>query len=64
MRKRRIPPAELCPAAKRHTKHPEGYLAHAEWAERKARTHRQTKCPTCGLWAIWVPKKRAGEPRT
>lgn len=43
----------------RHTKHPQGYLAHAEWADRKMKTHRQERCPVCGLWAVWKPKKRA-----
>lgn len=44
----------LCPNRKQHTPHPEGYLAHAAWAEKKLKTHKQIKCPGCGLWAIWV----------
>jgi hypothetical protein len=43
-----------CPA--NHTPRPEGFLAWHHWAEEKAKTHKQVKCPTCGLWAIWVPK--------
>lgn len=53
--------ADACPNAKRHTKHPEGYFAHAEWAEKKMRTHVQTRCPECGLWTIWTPKKKAAK---
>lgn len=41
----------------RHTPCPQGYLAWHTWAERKAKTHRQKRCPDCGLWAIWVPKR-------
>lgn len=37
--------------------HPEGdhlpYLAHLEWLELMSKTHRQIKCPTCGLYKIW-----------
>jgi len=28
-----------------------------EWAERMTKTHRQERCPDCGLWEIWVPKE-------
>lgn len=48
--------ATECPAAKRHTKCPEGYLAWHEWAEKKSRAHEQTRCPTCGFYAIWKRK--------
>lgn len=47
---------------------PEGYLAWNAWAEKMSKSHRQVKCPGCGLWALWVPKKEraprkaAGEP--
>lgn len=37
---------------------PTGYTARAEWAAEKLKTHRQERCPVCGLWAIWVPKKK------
>lgn len=45
-----------CPNVKRHTKAPQGYIAWHEWAEKKAKTHKQERCPTCGFYAIW--KKR------
>lgn len=49
--------ADLCPdAAKRHTKAPTGYIAWHEWAEKKSKTHKQERCPTCGFFSIW--KKR------
>lgn len=38
----------------RHAVCPESYVAWHEWAEKKARTHRQEKCPVCGLWEVWV----------
>jgi hypothetical protein len=50
---------EACPNKAAHvTGEPEGYLSWFEWAELKAKTHRQTKCPGCGLWIVWVPKKK------
>lgn len=44
----------------RHTKSPTGYVAWHEWAEKKAKTHEQERCPNCGLWAVWV--KRSQRP--
>lgn len=49
---------EECPDLEKHTVCPVGYLHWHEWAEKKARTHNQSQCPTCGYWAIWKPKKR------
>lgn len=45
----------------KHTPCPEGYREWHEWAERKLRTHRQIRCPNCGLWAIWVRRKPASQ---
>jgi hypothetical protein len=50
-------PKDACPdAATLHTDEPRGYIEWHEWAEKMSETHRQKKCPTCGLYAIWVPK--------
>jgi hypothetical protein len=35
---------------------PREYEAWATWANDMARTHRQVRCPSCGLWKLWVPK--------
>lgn len=35
-----------------HTKMPVDYVGEAERAEELLKTHRQMKCPGCGLWAI------------
>jgi predicted RNA-binding Zn-ribbon protein involved in translation (DUF1610 family) len=32
---------------------PDSYLAWHEWAEKKAKTHHQEKCPGCGKLTIW-----------
>jgi len=32
------------------------YFGWYAYAERMSKTHRQQRCPTCGLWAIWVRK--------
>lgn len=51
--------AEDCPdAEKRHTPCPRDYLAWHEWAEKKAKTHVQERCPVCGFYAIWKPKPK------
>jgi hypothetical protein len=47
---------EVC--QKRHTPCPEGYLQKHGWMLRMSKTHKQTRCPECGLWAIWVRKGR------
>jgi len=43
-----------CPTPEKHTPHPKRQFAHAAWAEEMLRTHKQTRCPGCNLWAIWV----------
>jgi len=41
----------------KHTPMPEGYIQRQEWAEKKMKTHIQSRCPECKLWAIWTPKR-------
>ncbi len=50
--------AKDCPDRAKHTKCPEGYLQWHAWAAKKMKTHTQVRCPSCGLFAIWVPKKK------
>ncbi len=52
------PAPASCPNEANHTAHPLGYIAKEEWAMRKLKTHRQERCPKCGLWKIWTPRKR------
>jgi hypothetical protein len=52
-----MPEKDECPRAELHTKCPEGYLEWHAWAERKSKTHTPKRCPGCGLYAIWVPRK-------
>lgn len=47
---------EYCPNKENHTKHPDGYLEYANWAEEMMKTHYQVKCPGCDLYEIWLPK--------
>lgn len=42
----------------KHTPCPTGYVEWHEWAEKKSKTHVQKRCPSCGLWALWVPKRK------
>jgi len=49
---------ESCPdAATRHTQTPRNMDANGH-----SRTHRQRKCSTCGLWAIWELRIAGKEP--
>ena len=48
---------EDCADVAGHTECPAEYIAWHLWAEEMAKTHRQKQCPTCGLFAIWVPKR-------
>lgn len=56
-----IPPKPVRPSAKKcnHTLDPPGYTHWHEWAEKASKTHRQVRCPRCGLFAIWMPKAQA-----
>ena len=47
---------ENCPNKASHMLGPSGYVERAEWAEEMRKTHRQERCPGCGLWVIWRPK--------
>ena len=49
--------ADQCPNYWAHTHGPDGYFAWHEWAEEMQKTHRQRKCPGCGLFAIWTPRR-------
>ncbi len=44
----------------RHTPAPVGYMAWHEWAKKKAKTHRQERCPECRRWAIWRKRSDTG----
>lgn len=48
-------PRRECPLADGHTPSPSGYLQWHEWAEKMDETHVQRRCPSCGLFKIWVP---------
>ncbi len=48
--------AEPC----QHTPCPSGYVQWHYWADQMSKTHKQVRCPGCGLLSLWVPKpKRA-----
>lgn len=53
-----------CPDADKHTPRPAGYAAFNEWAEEMDLTHRVERCPSCGLYAIWVPHTVAKSDET
>ena len=44
-----------CPQADGHTPAPDGYIQWHMWARLKAKTHKQTRCPSCGLYEVWRP---------
>ena len=52
--KRRIA-KKIAKAQCNHTPTPP-YPEWLDWARQKSRTHKQVRCPGCGLWHVWVPK--------
>ena len=46
---------EDCPLKDQHTPPPTSYLVFHDWAEKKAKTHRQMRCAGCHRWSVWVP---------
>lgn len=42
-----------------HTPQPEQYATWHEWARKASKTHAQVRCPGCGKWTVWLPKKLA-----
>lgn len=48
------PVSDPCAAGGEHTPQPVGYLEWYEWVREMAETHRQKRCPNCGLWSVWV----------
>ena len=51
-----LPHERDCPNVRKHTPRPEGYLEWHYWAGEKVKTHRQIRCPGCGLLRIWVKR--------
>lgn len=50
---------QQCPSQQNHTVEPmldHDYLGWHRWAEEMSKTHKQTQCPDCQKWAIWIPK--------
>lgn len=70
---KRVPPEEVAKAlgaepvcteaCKQYHTHddqqPAGYIARSDWGMRMSRTHKQSKCPACGLYRVWTPKNLA-----
>ena len=50
-----------CPNQAAHTPAPVGWPDWHAWASRMSKTHRQLRCPGCGLWMIWVEKGKVVE---
>ena len=51
----------ICPDADRHTPcalDPSDYRGWHAWAEHMSKTHRQVRCPGCGLFTVWIPKTK------
>lgn len=54
-----LSPDEPCLRAELHTAAPSDYLKWHTWAGKMGATHKQERCPGCGLWRIWKPKPKA-----
>lgn len=53
----RIVPPEECPNRIKHTPMPDTIAGKVERQRELQKTHNQTKCPTCGNFVIWRPKR-------
>ena len=53
---------KLCPIYEYHTDGPEGYMEWFRWADQMQQTHKQVRCPGCGLYAIWVRREPGEAP--
>ena len=51
-----VTPPATTPDCEPHEPHPEGYIAHSEWADQMTRTHSQRQCKGCGRWSVWERK--------
>ena len=53
-----------CPNRDQHTPQPEDYFDWNDWAEAmSAAGSRQSRCPGCGLYAIWsTPTRKVAYP--
>lgn len=54
----------LCPDFQHHTLCPiadHDYIGWHAWAKEMSKTHRQIRCTGCGLYTIWIPKRRENE---
>ena len=48
-----------CPDRAKHSPMPSGYVDRSEWAgSMLSHGARQLRCPTCGLYAIWMEPTR------
>ena len=45
-----------CPNVEAHALHPLGYTDWHEWALKKNRTHKNSKCPGCDRYTIWTER--------
>lgn len=44
--------------AKTHTPCPDSYRQWHSWAAHMNKTHQSTRCKSCGLWTVWVERKK------
>lgn len=51
--------AVKCPSFHDHTPAPSGYNQWHDWARKMLRTHKQIRCTGCGLYQIWIPRRRS-----
>lgn len=51
-----------CANTANHLLAPAGYRAGWEWADQMLLTHKQSRCPGCGDWAIWEPRDGLTRP--
>lgn len=47
---------DTCPNKGHHSWMPSDIQDRVQWIIKMLPTHKQSKCPVCGLWVIWEPR--------
>lgn len=47
-------PCTYRPCVAWRAKQPQGFVQWHEWTQHLRATHDQLRCPSCGLWTLWL----------
>jgi hypothetical protein len=41
-----------------HAESPKGYIEFFNWCDEMNKTHKQIQCPVCGLYEVWIKRRK------